>query len=354
MSTVHNNKPQHTRVRPRLSAFLRANIQGQPPEEVDQALLDRQAKYARAIAQAQQQPASSASAGDAAAGAPVSWDAIVKASTRGGRLGGALKNGSEAKDAFHKLVRLATQLAGEEGAMDSAAGLLFEVAAAPNATERRAEYEGLVQRSVKESSWLQAVGWAETLVQWHREAAAERAAALAAARGGGGGGGGPSNGRGQGPEEEVWGSGLRWQDGMVPTPELEDLADEEAEAEAAEGEGGAGAHACFGRDGRDDADYAAAATAAADAVAGFADTPDANGLLDRCEAHVALTGGVGLGPVDLAKATLDILGKHGRDEAELQARLFDLFGAEVRRSWEWGGVLCGGEECERLIHFFQS
>ena len=38
------------------------------------------------------------------------------------------------------------------------AGLLFEVAAAPNGAVRRAEYEKLVQRPVKESTWLQAVG----------------------------------------------------------------------------------------------------------------------------------------------------------------------------------------------------
>ena len=328
---------QHTRVRPRLSAFLRATLQGQPPQDVDQALLDRQAKYGRALEQQKQQqlgaPASSGSegAGDGSGGSSsVSWEAVVKASTRGGRLGGALKNGSEAKDAFHQLVRLATQLAGEEGAVDSASGMLFEVAAAPNAAGRRGEYERLVQRPVKESTWLQAVGWAEALVAWYKEATAERAAALVAR---GGAGGARREQQELDQEQEMWGSGLRFQDGMVPTPELEGLADEEVEAEAAE-EGGAGpSHACFGRDGRDDAEYgggAAAAGAAAAAVAGFGDKADATGLLDRCEAHVALTGGLGLGPVDLAKATLDILGKQAQDEAALQARLFDLFGAEVR------------------------
>lgn len=326
---------QHTRVRPRLSAFLRATLQGQPPQDVDQALLDRRAKYARALEQQnQQQPAGAAGAagsGDRSGGGDggsVSWEAVVKASTRGGRLGGALKNGSEAKEAFHQLVRLATQLAGEEGAVDSAAGMLFEVAAAPDAAGRRAEYEKLVQRPVKESTWLQAVGWAEALVLWYREAAAERAAALAA-RGGGGADGGRREQQ-QEQEQEMWGSGLRFQDGMVPTPELEGLADEEAEAEAAEEGGADPSHACFGRDGRDDAEFGAGAGAAAPAVAGFGNKPDATGLLDRCEAHMALTGGLGLGPVDLAKATLDILGKQGQDEAALQARLFDLFGAEVR------------------------
>jgi hypothetical protein len=49
--------------------------------------------------------------------------------------------------------------------------------------------------------------------------------------------------------------------------------------------------------------------------------------LTRCDTHAAITGSVGLGPVDVAKNILDILNR-ASDDVEVQTRLFDLLGAD--------------------------
>lgn len=49
----------------------------------------------------------------------------MQATVQNGRLGGALRG--PVKDSFNRFVRLSGQLGGEEGAVDSATGLLFEM-----------------------------------------------------------------------------------------------------------------------------------------------------------------------------------------------------------------------------------
>ncbi len=323
----------HPDVRPRLSSLLRVVLHHKPPVDPDKAFLARAATFAAPIAAAA--AATDVPLLEMGGPSPQSleatvppWDAVLKASTRGGRMGGALTG--EVKEAFQKLVRLAGQLAGEEGAMDAAAGLLFEVAASADAGELRGEFEGLLQRPVKESTWLQAVTWAETVAKWFREE-------------------GPSATRQQQQQQqqkrkrggEMWGSSVRFQEGWANAPELREL-DEEHEAKRR-------GHACFGTDERDDEVVLGRSNGAAPASSTTTRLERADGpaLLARLEMHVAVTGGVGLGAVDLGKSVLDILSRSA-GEVELQTRLFDLLGAEGFELITW--VLENKQALGRVKH----
>jgi hypothetical protein len=81
------------------------------PADVDSLYLQRARDYP-----IQDDDGSSASGTD--------WEGVVAASTRDGRLGAAVKG--PARDAFQRFIRLAGQMGGEEGALDSAASLLYE------------------------------------------------------------------------------------------------------------------------------------------------------------------------------------------------------------------------------------
>ncbi|KAM3573234.1 hypothetical protein VYU27_004769 [Nannochloropsis oceanica] len=293
----------HPAVRPRLSSLLRVVLNHRPPLDPDKAYLDRGSNYAKAIAAAAAEGddgdlvtgMAGLSAGTTSAEQEVPpWDVLLKASTRGGRMGGFLTG--EVKDAFHRLVRMAGQLAGEEGAMEAASGLLFEVAASHDAVDRRGEFENLLQRPVKESTWLQAVSWAEVLAKWYREE----------------GPGSSFSSSGRLPKRkrggEIWGSSVRFQEGFANIPELRKVMEEEEDEEER----------------REQACYALPSFSFKSDRSERIDGP---ALLARCELHVAIVGGVGLGPLDLGKGILEIL-ERSTDEVELQTRLFDLLGAE--------------------------
>ena len=311
----------HPAVRPRLSSLLRVVLQHKLPLDPDKAYLDRAATFAKAFvaaaAEGDDGDLVTGMAGGSAGASATSeeqavppWDAVLKSSTRGGRMGGALTG--EVKDAFHRLVRMAGQLAGEEGAMEAASGLLFEVAASHDAVERRGEFENLLQRPVKDSTWLQAVGWADVLATWYRE---ERPWSSSSSSSSSSSGRQPKRKR----SGEIWGSSVRFQEGFANVPELRDVEEEENEKEER------GGHACYGMDERDDA--LPSSSSSSSSFLARPERIDGLALLVRCEMHVAVTGGGGLGPVDLGKGVLDILGR-STDEVELQTRLFDLLGAE--------------------------
>jgi hypothetical protein len=86
----------------------------QDPPDVDRAYLERAQRYQ---SESRGSPHSRESDSE--------WDAFLAASTRNGRLGSELKG--DVRDAYQRYVRLVGQMAGEEGALDSAAGVLYDL-----------------------------------------------------------------------------------------------------------------------------------------------------------------------------------------------------------------------------------
>jgi hypothetical protein len=91
-------------------------LHNDPPFDADKSVLDRTRQY----------PALRQSSGrKVLETATTVWDGVMQATVQNGRLGGALRG--PVKDSFNRFVRLSGQLGGEEGAVDSATGLLFEM-----------------------------------------------------------------------------------------------------------------------------------------------------------------------------------------------------------------------------------
>lgn len=290
----------HPALRPRLSSLLRVLSLHKPPLDPDKAFLERAATFDETIAAAagiDDQEFEDLAPGPCRKEKEVPpWDAILKASMRGGKLGNALKG--EVKDAFYRLIRLAGQLAGDEGAVEAASGLLFEVAGSHHALERRGEFETLLQRPIKESTWLQAISCAEVLLSWYREvvsSSSRRTSGRPAPKASG----------------KMWGSDVRFRedlDGILELCESIQSIDRD------EKDNGMGK--------RDDV-----------TATGGAPTPclppnvEGRTLLAHCNEHVSSTGAEGLGATDLAKGILEILRRY-TGEGELQTGLFDLLGVE--------------------------
>ena len=298
-------------VRPRLSSLLRVRLRKETPPDLNKAFLERAAKYdipsLAAAACTGADHSGPSLLGGGGGNKELDWEAVLAASSRGGRLGGNLKG--DVKDAFHRLVRLSSQLAGEEGALDNAAAILYEIAASNDAANRRQDYEKMIQWSVKDSTWLQACTWAETVAKWYQErsSAGPRGASSSSSS-----------------LSEPWGYNLPFNNGLANVPELE-FSDKE---DADEGEAHAD-HPCYGMDHLDDEIIPSWPTPTMDSgvAARGIDIVDGANLLMRCENHIATGGSVGFAPNDLAKSVLDIVGKTTQ-EIELQTRLFDLLGAE--------------------------
>lgn len=103
-------------VRPRLSSLLRVVLYRDAPFDADKAILERSRQYPALRQAPGTAPLESAS---------TAWDEVMQATIKDGRLGGALRG--PLRDSFNRFVRLSGQLGGEEGAVDSATGLLFEM-----------------------------------------------------------------------------------------------------------------------------------------------------------------------------------------------------------------------------------
>jgi hypothetical protein len=161
----------------------------QDPPDVDRAYLERAQRYQ---SESRGSPHSRESDSE--------WDAFLAASTRNGRLGSELKG--DVRDAYQRYVRLVGQMAGEEGALDSAAGVLYDLlrgAARGAQGERRdvhgfdygmqrlsllvvtrcvcalgwsgepsarAEFERLLQHRINDADWSTAKALVEKLAEW--------------------------------------------------------------------------------------------------------------------------------------------------------------------------------------------